>query len=141
MPTVPYRQELVAFRNFNLCPHCIQEGKEPLLPRLYEAMPMISRSDGETFHLLLADRPLPFPLESNLEPTGQVSLLFWYRHKQSRSETHSTIVILPDLFAGKARLYRRVEEIADLLCEELILRGELGLMYEITEESLLALAS
>ncbi len=141
MQTIPYKQQLVAFRNFNLCPHCIQEGREPLLPRLYEAMPMISRSDGETFHLLLADRPLPYPLERNSRPTGQVSLLFWYRHERTLSETHSTIVILSDLFAGKARLYRRVEEIADLLCEELIFRGRLGTMYEIAEESLLALAS
>lgn len=49
------------YRNFNLCPHCASTGHPALLGRLCECLPMISRSDGQTFHLLLADRPLPYP--------------------------------------------------------------------------------
>jgi hypothetical protein len=66
------------FRNFNVCPHCESNGEEALLSRLSEGIPMISRSDGKTFHLLLADRPLPYPAERGEHPTQTVSVCFWY---------------------------------------------------------------
>ncbi len=59
----PLAEENVAHRNFNLCPHCIRHGEQGLLCRMCESMPMISRSDGKTFHVLLADRPLAYPQE------------------------------------------------------------------------------
>jgi hypothetical protein len=38
---------------------------------------MISRSDGETFHLLLADRPVPYADEaSSLGTARQISVCF-----------------------------------------------------------------
>jgi hypothetical protein len=57
------RLEPITYRNFNVCPHCILHGKQSLLCRLCEGIPMISRSDGKTFHLLLADHPAQYPAE------------------------------------------------------------------------------
>ena len=55
--------EPITYRNFNLCPHCVFHGEQSLLCRLCEGIPMISRSDGKTFHLLLADYPARYPAE------------------------------------------------------------------------------
>jgi hypothetical protein len=50
---------------------------------------MISRSDGKTFHLLLADRPLPYPAERGEHPTQTVSVCFWYVYGADRDTTKS----------------------------------------------------
>jgi hypothetical protein len=46
------------FRNFQLCPHCEKNGRNPIVERINDCAPIISRSDGETFHLVLGDRPI-----------------------------------------------------------------------------------
>ena len=121
------------FRNFNLCPHCIRLGQSPLLLRLTEGMPMISRSDGRTFHLLLADRPLPYPIERSAGPTDRVSLCFWYTPLYPEETTESTIVILKALRRSRSTLFRRIEMVADLLAEELVNKGQLVGLYELFE--------
>ena len=45
--------------NFNICPHCTANGRIDVIERLDERGPMISRSDGQNFHLVMWD-----PLES-----------------------------------------------------------------------------
>jgi len=120
----------IAYRNFNLCPHCRQNGYPALLTRLSETLPMISRSDGESFHLLLADRPLPYPIECSLGPANQVSACFWYSHISGSRKTRSTIVILPYPHVNRPSLFRLLETAADLLAEELRCRGNLDTFYE-----------
>jgi hypothetical protein len=39
---------------------------------------MISRSDCRNFHLLLADRPLAYPMERDKDPMPMTSVCFWY---------------------------------------------------------------
>jgi hypothetical protein len=60
------------YRNFNLCPHCVLQGRQAILCRLCEGIPMISRSDGNLFHLLLADRPIPYPAESKSDASEKL---------------------------------------------------------------------
>ncbi len=100
----------IAYRNFNLCPHRAFNGQQALLCRLCEGLPMISRSEGETFHLLLADQPLPYPIEVTAGTTRQVSLRFWYSHVRnsrkpcpplSSSRLHAPTI--PPFFAGSKR--------------------------------------
>ena len=43
-----------------------------------ESMPMISRSDGKTFHVLLADRPLAYPQERQSRAPAGAAACFWY---------------------------------------------------------------
>jgi hypothetical protein len=64
---------------------------------------MISRSDGRKFHLLLADRPLPYPAELGGGPTQIVSACFWYLYGADRSTTKSTVILFEGLsVANKA---------------------------------------
>ena len=128
-------------RNFNLCPHCTLHGQQALLDRLCEGIPMISRSDGKSFHLLLADRPLPYPAERDSRSAGKISVCFWYSHDRHAAATFSTIVILPDTRTHHPAVFRKIEDAADLLAEELAESGELAEFYEFHEKPARAAAS
>jgi hypothetical protein len=96
---------------------------------------MISRSDGESFHLLLADRPLPYPLERAAGPAKKISVCFWYAHVRQAMCTNSTIVILPGTRMNHPSVFRRIEMVADLLAEELCERERLAEVYELFDQS------
>jgi len=97
---------------------------------------MISRSDGKTFHLLLADRLTPYPNECNSGETQKLSACFWYSHDSDPQTTCSTVVVLPVTSAIRISLFRQIESIADLLASELLRDGRLGGMYEFSGERL-----
>ncbi len=124
----------VPYRNFNVCPHCTVTGQQAVLGRLCEGLPMISRSDGETFHLLLADRPLPYPSEHAAGPTRKLSLCFWYTHVRQPKQTFTTIVVLAGSRAKHSTLFRKIELVADLLTAELTIHGKLAEVYELFED-------
>ena len=102
---------------------------------------MISRSDGETFHLLLADRPQPYPVDYSCSPADKISVCFWYCHDSRPGITSSTIVILPESRANHPAIFRRIEAVADLLSQKLALCGLLAELYEISADDAKALAS
>ena len=124
------------YRNFNLCPHCIFQGEQGLLCRLCEGMPMISRSDGKTFHLLLADQPLPYPAERESGLTKRISVCFWYSHIRIPQATLATIVLLPPGDTQSPSFFRLIESVADLLALELKHRPRLGSLYQLDGSSL-----
>jgi hypothetical protein len=96
---------------------------------------MISRSDGETFHLLLADRPLPYPIERTAGSASQISVCFWYAHVARPKHTFSTVVVFPESRTVHPAVFRRIETVADLLAEALARNGSLADFYELFEES------
>lgn len=124
------------YRNFNLCPHCERLGKDPLLLRMSESMPMISRSDGKDFHLVLADRPQPYPAEHNEGPTRQLSLCFWYSCGGHKTATRSSLVLMPSDEGKYAEYYRLIEWVADLLTAKLFEERSLALWYSLEGNSL-----
>jgi hypothetical protein len=103
-------------------------------------MPMISRSDGRNFHLLLADRPLPYPAERVAGPTRKVSVCFWYVYGEESRATKSTVVIFECSTGAKERIYRQIEFIADVLADELLRRKELAVFYNLQDNSILELS-
>lgn len=130
---------LTEFRNFNVCPHCEWIGEEPLLSRWSEGMPMISRSNGRNFHLLLADRPLAYPAELGADPTRTVSVCFWYAYGEEKSATKSAVVLFESYASPKEKIYRQIEFIADVLADELLRRGQLATFYNLQGNSVLEL--
>jgi hypothetical protein len=141
MTTECLQETAVLFRNFNLCPHCIFVGQQPLLCRLCEGLPMISRSDGETFHLLLADHPRPYPSERTSGATGKISVCFWYCRARRPRTTFSVIVILPESRTNHPTVFRMIEAAADLLAEKLTAQGQLSEIYEFFVDGAAAVAS
>ena len=128
------------FRNFNVCPHCEWNGEEGLLLRLSEGIPMISRSDGRNFHLLLADRPLPYPAERSGSPTRTVSACFWYVYGADQNVTRSTVALFEGGYGPRASIFRQIEFIADLLSEELLRRKSLAIFYDVQGNEIRELA-
>lgn len=123
----------VTYRNFNLCPHCALNGLQTPLARLREGLPMISRSDGENFHIVLADRPLPYPNERSAGPTRKISVCFWYSHVRHPKTTFSTVITLEGSRMNHPAVFRRIEIVADLLAEELAAHGHLAEFYDVVE--------
>lgn len=100
---------------------------------------MISRSDGETFHLLLADKPRPHPEERGSLPGGSLSLCFWYSNGKSR-ETKSAVVLLDGANSEGTSLFRRIEEVADLLAAKLAAGEPISTLYRLAWGELRELA-
>lgn len=132
----PLMADQVAHRNFNVCPHCIHRGEQGFLGRLCESMPMISRSDGNTFHLLLADRPLVYPQERKAVASDSVSVCFWYSHVATGSDTYTTVVILPETRLDQPVLFRVIESVADLLADRLLHANRLASFYQFSGDAL-----
>jgi hypothetical protein len=128
--------QTTTYRNFNLCPHCIFQGRDSLLRRLCEGIPMISRSDGQSFHLLLADKPLPYPAERCAKKSKMVSICFWYSHIGSGSTTLTTVVLLTRGDSEYASFFRKIEHVADLLAAQLLERPQLPTLYKFDEHNL-----
>jgi hypothetical protein len=123
-----------------VCPHCEWRGDAAMLSRLSEGMPMISRSDGRKFHLLLADRPMPYPAERVSGPTRTISVCFWYVYGDENNATKSTVVIFERSAGPIEKLYRQIEFIADVLADELLRRKELAVFYNLQNNSILELS-
>ena len=139
MPNHVLEPSPTEFRNFNVCPHCEWIGEEPLLSRWSEGMPMISRSDGRNFHLLLADGPLPYPAELGAGPTQTVSVCFWYAYGEEKCATKNAVVLFESCAHPKENMYRQIEFIADVLADELLRRRELAVFYNLHGNSILEL--
>jgi hypothetical protein len=100
-------------------------------------MPMISRSDGCTFHLLLADRPLPYPMERTYGVTRITSFCFWHVYGAKGAKTKSTVVLIEDSASSKEKVFRQIEFVADILADELVRRQELAVLYNLQGSSIL----
>ena len=130
------------FRNFGICPHCEKKGGPFLLERLNNAGPMISRSDGESFHLVLGDRPISFPAEKSSGKTEMMTAGFWYVTEQKvdswgtreyprpTGSTQTVVVILRKPPRHGVELTRHLETVADRLADKLAKPEELATLYE-----------
>src|SRR5258708_7403599 len=105
--------------NFSFCPHCVANGRPCMLERLNEWGPMISRSDGKSFHLVLGDRPIEYPHEKNAGRSDMKSVGFWYVHEANGNSTETVVVILRRPPRGGVFLLRHLELVADQLYETL----------------------
>jgi hypothetical protein len=101
---------------------------------------MISRSNWRNFHLLLADRPLPYPMELGAGPTQTVSVCFWYEYGEERTGTKSAVVLFESCACPKEKMCRQIEFIADILADELLRRRELATFYNLQGNSVLELS-
>lgn len=81
-------QPEIAYRNFSLGPRRQLHG-------------MISRSDEKFFHLLLADRLVPYP-------NKKISVCYWYSHVHENDQTRSTIVVLPCSHTNHGSAFRLI---------------------------------
>lgn len=124
------------WKNFHICPHCQGKGRSYLIERLSEWGPVISRSDGATFHLVLGDRPIEYPAEKAAGKTEMMSAGFWYVHEANGESTETVVVILRRPPRGGVPLLRHLEIVADKLAEKLRKPGRLPCLYEFDGQQL-----
>ena len=120
-------------RNFEICPHCERVGRPALVERLNEAGPVISRSDGISFHLVLGDRPISFPAEKSSGKTDMLTAGFWYMRSRNDDEppvTETVVVLLRRPPGRGTALMHCLETVADKLAEKLIKADWLATFYE-----------
>jgi hypothetical protein len=124
------RAPRLRWRNFNVCPHCKQNGRPYLLERLNERGPVISRSDGLRFHLVLGDRPIEYPQERSAGRSDMKSVGFWYVHEANGDSTETVVVILRRPPKGQLALTHHLELVADKIYEKLRKTSRLPCLYE-----------
>lgn len=120
------------FRNFQMCPHCERKGRKPFVERIDDCAPIISRSDGETFHLVLGDRPTSYPAEKSSGKTDKVTAGFWYvKEQDDRSGVSAgTVVVMLRKPPGGVGLLRQLEIVVDKLVERINKTSFVGTFYE-----------
>jgi len=109
------------FRNFQSCPHCEKRGPHPFVERINDCATLISRSDGETFHLVLGDRPIAYPAEKSPRKTNMVIARFWYvkeRNEKCGMLTGTVIIMLRKPPDGIG-LFKQLEIVADRLVDKI----------------------
>lgn len=124
------RQPRLRWMNFSFCPHCVANGRPYMLPRLTEWGPMISRSDGVNFHLVLGDRPIEYPAERAAGKTEMMSAGFWYLHEANGDSMETVVVILRSAHGCGVSLLRHLELVADRLYEKLRKSSRLSCLYK-----------
>jgi hypothetical protein len=130
------RPPRLRWMNFSICPHCLANGRPGTLERLNEWGPIISRSDGVNFHLVLGGRPVAYPEERAAGKTEMISAGFWYLHEANGGSTETAVVILRRPPTGGVSLLRHLEMVADKLFDKLCKSGHLSCLYDFDGERL-----
>jgi hypothetical protein len=100
-------------KDFSICPHCLANGRPGRVARIAAETPLVSRSDGRTYHLFLQFGPSPQPSTAGAIVPGQYLAHFRYA-LDSRSILNDPVTVLIRApFEGKANLTPIVGKIAD----------------------------
>lgn len=101
-----------------------------VFPGISESSRPIVRTDGRSFRLISAERPVCYPAEKPTGRPGISSIGFWYSHKPNGQLTQSVVVILRHPPKQLTDIKRQVEIIADRLAEQLAKDSRLSATYE-----------
>jgi hypothetical protein len=124
------------FKNFGACPHCQKKGESFLLEQPDEEEPVISRSDGESFHLVSGDTPISFPADKSSGKPAMMTAGFWYVSESRPGSpgtggfTETVVVVLRNPPKSGTLLRHHLELLADTLAEKIRLEGQLSTFYE-----------
>lgn len=88
------------------------------------------RSDGRSFRLLVAARPVSYPTANPSVDTQMFSIGFWYDRKLDGPLTETFVVILRQLSGHVMDVARQVKIVADKLAERLAKNCSISATYE-----------
>ena len=119
--------------NFEFCFHSERKSRPSAAEGLNEAGPIISRSDGESYHLVVDDRTISFSTEKSSVKRSTRIVGFWYvkdENDEPAQVTETVAVILRNPPKRGVALMRHVETVADRLAEKLGKTDALATLYE-----------
>jgi hypothetical protein len=123
-------QEKIPYQDFSVCPHCEANGKNGFLWSGCGLPPLLSRSDGESYHLFLNDRPIRYRIERG-QSKGKIFISFSYIHDRGRDEDSTTGVIFK-LGEQCNFLNLQIKDVTDALSSELSRSCRLESLYDLT---------
>jgi hypothetical protein len=126
-------------KNFSTCPHCKSKGRPDIIVRITENTPLISRSDGATFHLFLQDWPAPQYGKSGGIVAGRVIIHFRYAQDNLGLQSEPIAVVLSTFDKTRDEVVKQIEDVADLLAEDLRSGKRLSLAYDFKDGHLKSL--
>jgi len=130
------RPEREGLRNFSVCPHCRQYGREGSWVRIQQDTPILSRSDGRHFHLFLVAGPLPQHGPSGGIVAGRVIAQFAYALDEQSLQRETVDVLLRVLDTRREPLMNAMEDAADKLATVLQSKEALKAKYFYTDGEL-----
>ncbi len=125
------------YKDFSVCPHCQAKGMPGhVLPATVNT-PLVSRSDGTSFHLFLQSGPTPCPAPGGGFISGQVVAHFRYALDPAGITSGPISVIVKHAGASQQILLNQIREAADRLAEILQAGKKLEPGYELDSGKLL----
>ena len=111
-------------RNSNKCAHCGET-----FARVTERIPVINRSDGESFHVALFSGPDRRAGTSGRLYAGQVNCGFVYVHNRTRPQIHFVVVVIMQAKQQEKEALEQVEDVTDKIASLLLAGKKLGAVY------------
>lgn len=116
-------------KNFTICGHCLAKGSPGRVPRLTSETPLVSRSDGKTYHLFLLFGP-------NLQPdsakrAGEKTYIAHYIYSLDTASLRDepVSVVIPVHSKSELNLNECAQSIADDLTRDLAAGKPLSRFY------------
>lgn len=100
-------------KNFSTCPHCVAEGDPGMIVRMTSSIPLISRSDGSTYHLFLQDGPNPRYGQSGGLIAGQLIATFRFDQDKYAVKSEPLRIFMKNPGHSHDEVTKQIEDVAD----------------------------
>jgi hypothetical protein len=115
--------------NFGICPHCALHGQKGIVFLASKDTPLISRSDGESFHLWLAIGPDIWYAKDGSPVAGRMATNFQYAADKQGIAGEQVSVVLRTYQLNAAAVQTAVRDVADILAEMIASGKRLATAY------------
>jgi hypothetical protein len=130
-------RESASLRNFRICTHCVLNRRPAFLPRVTSQTPLVSRSDGRTYHIFLQFGPHPQPSAKGASIPGIYLAHFRFALDSLNIANDPVSVLIVD---PNQKLLETVETVADKLATVLAQGKRPAAFYKYSEGTLRELA-
>jgi hypothetical protein len=117
------------YKNFSSCPHCAAKGDSGMIVRMTESSPLISRSDGSTYHLFLQDGPNRRYRSSGELIAGELIATFRYAHDKFSLRSEQLRIFIKNPGQSNDEITKQLEDVADRLAVALQGGSKLARLY------------
>jgi hypothetical protein len=118
-PSAESQTEPESQKNFSVCTHCMLNGRPGLLPRVTKETPVVSRSDGRSYHIYLQLGPKSAPPHPSGELLAGIYLAHFRYALDSRNLRGEPVIAMINPAGHPKRLVPIVETIADRFADTL----------------------